>query len=240
MHVLGPLVARDVGQPTAHARFDAMGRIDGSCLGEAIDDGLVFLLDGILGCRPEAHGILLAEEAGHGTAVSLLEEALHLTGRGKLAPASDHGTGGVFVPGLLIGDVMVDVPEGVGVAETDGATALGQVDGLTEILAEGQTLQAHAGVDGVGLVGAVALGEAVDEGLKGGHVDGRGALPDANVEVAVGTSTEGGEALVAAPDGMDHGFVDGHVLVAQKLEELGEELVLCARMCLIVREVNKG
>ena len=230
MHVLGPLVARDVGQPTAHARVDAMGRIDGSCLGEAIDDGLVFLLGGVLGCRPEAHGILLAEEAGHGTAISLLEEALHLAGRGKLAPASDHGTGGVLVPGLLIGDVMVDVPESVGVTEADGTTALGHVDGLAQILAEGQTLQAHAGVDGVGLVGAVALGEAVAEGLKGVHVDGRGALPDANVEVAVGISTEGGEALVAAPDGMDHGLVDGHVLVAQKLEEFGEELVLCERM----------
>lgn len=199
MHVLGPLVARDVGETNAHAGFDAMRQIFGSSVGEAIDNGLVFLLGGILGSGPKAHGILLAEEARHGTAITLLEVALHLTGRGKLA-AGINDAGGDVVPGLLIGDVMVDVPESVSVVESDGPTALCHVDALAQILAEGQTLQAHAGLDGVAHVGGVALGEAVDEGLKGGHVNGRGALPDANVEIAVGAAAEVGEAFVPTPD----------------------------------------
>ena len=49
-----------------------LGRVVNT-LGEAIDNSLVLLLGGILGSGPEAAGILLAEEAGHGSAVSLLE-----------------------------------------------------------------------------------------------------------------------------------------------------------------------
>ena len=233
MHVLGPLVARDVGQTTAHAGVDAMNRIVGSSVGEAIDDGLVLLLDGILGSGPKAHGILLAEEARHGTAITLLEVALHLTGRGKLA-AGINDAGGDVVPGLLIDDLMVNVPESIGVAEADGTTALGHVDALAEVLAEGQTLQAPASLDGVARVGREALGEAVDEGLEGSHVDGRGALPDANVEIAVGATAEGGEAFVATPEWENHCLVDGHILVAHKLDEVDDPFVLHVHMCVYV------
>ena len=211
-HRLRPDVHADVGHAKAAGRVDEIGRIGGRTLGEAIDDGLVLLLGGILGSGPEAAGILLAEEAGHGSAVSLLE-GLHVAGRGGLA--CGDGAGDV-VPGLTIGDGVVDVPERRAVEESNGSAALRHVDRLAKILAERQAIEAHGSVEGVDLVGGQTLREGVNEGLECGSVDVVLAPPDA---YGHGTAVERGQALMPAPHVQSHRLVDRHVRGSDDLEE---------------------